>query len=233
MSKENKNLKSNINPNQASSRIGSTSFEEIFRLNNPNKDCLKLKKLKIIKNPLTISLDKVIHCNTKKNAQIFSYQTINKEREINLNLKNITPTYKALHNKSELPFMNNKNGRLTFDGVFNKQDTKKINRIPYNIPPIVIGNFQNQPHINININNFNINNYSSNRLKESINLSNKKIYEPVKIITKPFDINEQRPESRISRINFVKQDLFIDEDSKSIPPSNSNIIKMNKKVKTR
>jgi hypothetical protein len=189
-----------------------------------------------VKNPLAVSLDKVnSHSSAKKTSNIFNYQPINNNlRDLSLNTKNLTPTYRALQSKSELPSMNNKSGRLTFDGVFNKQDVKKINMNPYNIPPIIIGSIQNQPQISININNYNINNYSSNKLKNSINLSNNNINkrkgDPVKIIARPFDTEQPRPESRMNKIKLVKQNLFMNEDSISIPHSNSNIIKPNKKV---
>jgi hypothetical protein len=203
--------------------------------NPPLEGNLKLKKLKIIKNPLAVSVDKaILHTSAKKTPQIFNYQTINSNvRDMSLNSKNLTPTYRVMQSKSELPSMNNKSGRLTFDGVFNKQDVKKINMNPFNIPPIIIGSFQNQPQISININNYNINNYSSNKLKNSINMSNNNIYkkknEPVKILHKPIEVNE-RPETRMNKIKLVKQDLFIEDDSMSIPHSNSNIIMRNKKV---
>ncbi len=213
---------------------------------------LKIKRLKIIKNPLTSSIDSHVYTSKKNN------QNINSNFQNNLQMSNgnlinngssklLTPSTRITKStiKTDIPNINNinifqnnisnKSGRLTFDAVFNKQESKKNNINQFIIPPIIIGNFQNQPQISININNYNINNYSSNKLKTSFNLSNnninnqvivKKKTEPVKI-TKPIR-DESRNDSK-AKIKLVKQELFID-DSISIAHSNSNILKPNRKV---
>jgi hypothetical protein len=185
-----------------------------------------MKKLKIVKNPLTQSL-------TTKDID-------------HLNLLNIYPNSKTstisgnnnyYYNINKINQPKPKKGKLTFDNVFNSKATNAF--LQNAIPPIIFGNMQNQPQISININNFNINSYTSGNKSKEMFASPKK--EPIRVFNYPRvnenqsrsnNVNVNNFENKLSnsRIKLVKRDLPDDESFSILPHSNSNIITKSKKV---
>ena len=151
----------------------------------------------------------------RKRKNIIFKNDINNNRELSIS-KHLTPSYRAYQSKIDLPIA--KNNRLTFDAVFNKQEDKKKAKI---MPPIVIGSINNQPQINININNYNINNFSTKQSKKNIIFNSKKS-EPIKLI--------KQESTEPNKIKDNNLDIFSEDESINLPHSNSNIIKLNKKV---
>jgi hypothetical protein len=167
-----------------------------------------MKKLKIVKNSLTQSinfkdLEQInllnIYPNTNPNIQskpntnptTTSLQRSGDNYFYNIN-KFVTPSSKLKQNMISPGPTQQAKGKLTFDNVFNNNsNTTKSNNNVFSfpqgnnaniptIPPIIIGNMQNQPQISININNFNINNYSSSTNNKSAKFNNDLISSPMK-----------------------------------------------------
>jgi hypothetical protein len=218
--------------------------------NNPLSG-LKMKKLKIVRNPLaqSLNLKELEHINLINlygNARTPAsnvFQHIDNNNFYNVN---------KVTNRQKQPYttvltQQAKGGKLTFDNVFNNKPTNGLVANLGSIPPIIIGgnlgNFQNHPQISININNFNINNYSSSVNKPKLELFGSPVKaEPIKVLYPKLSCenvtqqstritNESGYNRQLSNSKLVKKDIN-EEDSFVCPPhSNSNIIRKSKKVR--
>jgi hypothetical protein len=198
-----------------------------------------MKKLKIIKNPLKVSVnqrsqDNIIELypnTTQSKVNILSTDGLLQHSNGNYSY-NINKLFSSKGKTTGSNHQNVKN-KLTFDNVFNPKPVASTFIFPQavpTIPPIIIGNLQNQPQISININNYNINNYSSSVNKSKVTdhiTSPNKQTEPIKIFYS--NANDNIKPMGNSRIKLVKKDK-LDDSFSILPHSHSNIIKKAKSV---
>jgi hypothetical protein len=227
--------------------------------NNPLNG-IKMKKLKIVKNPLTASLNMKKPEGLIDNVYPHTTQQSRAENVLQQSEGNYFYNINKFVNSSKAKTIGTgQKSKLTFDNVFNnpKQLPGSAFIFPQNvnptiIPPIIIGNMQNQPQISININNYNINNYSSSVNKSKVadifTSPNKANNEPVRLFNFPIKggesivtsyqaksgvMNKQLEKNTNSKIKLVKSGAQNTADDSLIilPHSNSGVIKKAKSVR--